>query len=74
MTRYEILEAPSVLGLFPKGVEGLSGSCSMPDLLSGWRPLAVRSSRRLPYAGGIDAGKRRAECGGARRLRSCAGR
>ena len=54
MTRYEIIEAPSVLGLFPKGVEGLSQVLLDGGLAE--RLAAVRGPLVTPpaYAGGID--------------------
>ncbi len=54
MTRYEILEAPSVLGLFPKGVEGLSQALLAAGLAE--RLAATRGPLVRPpaYAGGID--------------------
>ena len=54
MTRYEIIEAPSVLGLFPKGVEGLSQvllAAGLAERLSAARGPLVTPP---PYAGGID--------------------
>ena len=54
MTRYEIIEAPSVLGLFPKGVEAL------PEVLLDAGLAARLAAVRGPlvaapaYAGGID--------------------
>ena len=54
MIRYEILEAPSVLGLFPKGVEGLSRVLLDAGLAE--RLAAARGPLVTPpaYAGGID--------------------
>ena len=54
MTRYEILEAPSVLGLFPNGVEGLSEVLLDAGLAE--RLAAARGPLVLPpaFAGGID--------------------
>ena len=54
MTRYEILEAPSVLGLFPKGVEGLSRVLLRAGLAE--RLSAARGPLVTPpaYAGEID--------------------
>ena len=54
MIRYEILEAPSVLGLFPKGVEGLSKvllDAGLAEQLGAARgPLVTPPA----YAGAID--------------------
>ncbi len=54
MTRYEILEAPSVLGLFPRGVEGLPQVLLDAGLAE--RLAAARGPLVSPpaYAGGID--------------------
>jgi len=55
MTRYEILEAPSVLGLFPRGVERLSQAlldAGLAERLAASRGLLVTPP---PYAGRIDS-------------------